>query len=91
MNLIPTQRSGLGNPTDPSVIAEANSSLATLFPVSYTHIIRYNVSFFNCKVSQLVAFQGLARMEKKTKIRQLSSIVKVVHQNVSCGNGDTWK
>ena len=42
VNLIPTQRSGLGNPTDPSVIAEANSSLATLFPVSCnTHAIRY--------------------------------------------------
>ena len=35
------------------------------------------IFFFKSKVSQLVAFQGLPRMEKKTKIRQLSSIVKV--------------
>ena len=27
-------RSGLGNPTDPSVVAEANTCLATVFPVS---------------------------------------------------------
>ena len=27
-------RSGLGNPTDPSVVAEANTCLSTVFPVS---------------------------------------------------------
>ena len=53
-------RSGLGNPTDPAVVSEANTCLATVFPVS-----------------QLVAFQALVRIEKKTKIRQLTAVVKV--------------
>ena len=29
------------------------------------------------QVSQLVAFQGMVRIEKKTKIRQLTAVVKV--------------
>ena len=64
-------RSGLGNPTDAAVIQEANSCLATVFPVS-----------------QLVAFQSLARMDKKTKIRQLSNVVKGLRiYNWDCGRG----
>ena len=52
-------RSGLGNPTDPAVLSEANNCLATVFPVS-----------------QLVTFQTMARIEKKTKLRQLTNLVK---------------
>ena len=32
VNLLPPDRSGLGNPTDPAVIQEANSCLASVFP-----------------------------------------------------------
>ena len=42
------------------MVSEANTCLATVFPVS-----------------QLVAFQALVRIEKKTKIRQLTAVVKV--------------
>ena len=64
-------RSGLGNPTDPGVVAEANTCLATVFPVS-----------------QLVAFQALVRIEKKTKIRQLTAVVKGLRiYNWDCGRG----
>ena len=64
-------RSGLGNPTDPAVLQEANNCLATVFPVS-----------------QLVNFQGMARIEKKTKLRQLTSLVKGLRiYNWDCGRG----
>ena len=64
-------RSGLGNPTDPAVLQEANTCLATVFPVS-----------------QLVMFQSLARIEKKTKIRQLTAVVKGLRiYNWDCGRG----
>ena len=64
-------RSGLGNPTDPGVVAGANTCLATVFPVS-----------------QLVAFQALVRIEKKTKIRQLTAVVKGLRiYNWDCGRG----
>ena len=64
-------RSGLGNPTEQAVVQEANTCLATVFPVS-----------------QLVAFQTLARIEKKTKIRQLTSLVKGLRiYNWDCGRG----
>ena len=62
-------RSGLGNPTETTVIQEANTCLATVFPVS-----------------QLVAFQVMGRMDKKTKIRQLSNVVKGLRiYNWDCG------
>ena len=60
-------------------------------------LCNWSCFFFQCKVSQLVAFQGLPRMEKKTKIRQLSSIVKVYTYprwtNLSCVKGETcfWR
>ena len=64
-------RSGLGNPTEATVIQEANTCLATVFPVS-----------------QLVAFQVMGRMDKKTKIRQLSNVVKGLRiYNWDCGRG----
>ena len=64
-------RSGLGNPTDPAVLQEANNCLNTVFPVS-----------------QLVNFQGLARIEKKTKLRQLTALVKGLRiYNWDCGRG----
>ena len=64
-------RSGLGNPTDPAVVAEANNCLATVFPVS-----------------QLVHFQTMARIEKKTKLRQLTNLVKGLRiYNWDCGRG----
>ena len=64
-------RSGLGNPTDPAVVSEANNCLATVFPVS-----------------QLVNFQTMARIEKKTKLRQLTSLVKGLRiYNWDCGRG----
>ena len=64
-------RSGLGNPTDPAVVSEANNCLATVFPVS-----------------QLVNFQTMARIEKKTKLRQLTCLVKGLRiYNWDCGRG----
>lgn len=53
------------------LIQEANTCLATVFPVS-----------------QLVAFQSLVRIEKKTKIRQLTAVVKGLRiYNWDCGRG----
>ena len=40
------------------------------------------------QVSQLVAFQGMVRIEKKTKIRQLTAVVKGLRiYNWDCGRG----
>lgn len=39
-------------------------------------------------MSQLVAFQGMVRIEKKTKIRQLTAVVKGLRiYNWDCGRG----
>ena len=45
-------RSGLGNPTDPAVVAEANNCLATVFPVS--QLVNFQTNLMDTRNTLLI-------------------------------------